>query len=819
MAHTIQELATWLHLPVPARQKTIAHLVYDARRIVFPEQSIFIALSTGSRDGHQFIDQAYSKGVRAFLVHHSYAPPATMKDAIWLAVEDPLKAMQLWATRHRELFHYPVVGITGSNGKTTTKEWMYQLLSPGFSIVRTPRSYNSQIGVPLSVWEMAAYHQLALFEAGISQPGEMEALANIMQPTIGVFTTIGPAHDEGFNNRKEKIREKLLLFQQVEVVLYCRDHSDIHEGIQENIRHAPALLSWGYHTDADLHIMNREVGDTHTGLEVVWQGERHTLAIPFVDEASIENAMHTVLLGLHLQVPWKEVQQRLLRLHRIPMRLELKQATNNSLLVFDCYNSDLKSLQIALDFQERHKSGRTKTVILSDILQSGLPEKTLYQQVAAMLRQHDVHCLIGVGPAMMRQQSLFDLPEMSFYPQTPALIEHLAGEPLADTIMLLKGARSFAFEDVAQHLEEQVHNTVFEIRLDALAHNLKVYQQQLPAGVQTMAMVKAFSYGAGSHEIAGVLAYHNVNYLAVAYTEEGVALRQASVPLPIMVINPDRGHLLALWQYHLEPVVYSMSLLKAVAERSGGRTLRIHIKLDTGMHRLGLEEQDLEGVIALLQQHPNIEVASIFSHLVGSDNPDLDDFTHHQAEQFKKWSDRLVAALPYAPLRHLLNSGGIVRFPEYAFDMVRLGLGLYGLDTTASLSEKLMPVGRLITTISQLKMVPKGASVGYGRATVVKRPTLVATVSLGYADGYRRAFSQGRGHMLVHGQPAPVLGNVCMDMTMIDVTDIPSVREGDAVEVFGDQLPVERLAQWIDTIPYEIIAGIDQRVKRVYLEE
>lgn len=820
MAHTVGEWAQVLGVSIEGTctDFPISEIAFDSRRIAFPKQTVFVALQTKGNDGHRYLQQAYDAGVRVFLVAQEATLPS-LTLVCWLKVEDTLRSLQQMVKYHREQFEYPVIAITGSNGKTIIKEWLYQLLAQGHTIVRTPKSYNSQIGVPLSVWQMADFHDLAIFEAGISEPGEMIHLEQIIQPTIGIFSTIGPAHDEGFSSRKEKISEKLKLFHRSQTLIYCRDHESIHDVVEEELPAVVARITWGQHASADLRILSKEVSPRQTRILCTWKDADQSIVLPFDDEASLENAMHGVLLMLHLEYDWPVIQDRVRQLHHIPMRLELKQAQRNSLLIYDCYNSDVKSLEIALDFLDRHHSGRNRVLILSDIAQSGVPPQELYHHVAQQINTRQVDYLVGVGKDIGSQADSFSTIKSTFFDTTEQLLAAIASLPLQDAAILLKGARHFTFERVGEVLEQKRHATVFEINLNALAHNLKQYQQRIPSGVKTMAMVKAFSYGAGSYEIASVLAFHQVDYLAVAYTEEGVALRQANVQLPIMVINPDRENLHQLWQYDLEPEVYSLELLEELIHQAQGRPVSVHLKWDTGMHRLGLEANQLPEVMAQLQAHSNVRVKSQLSHLVGSDNPAHDAFTHAQAEQFVQLASAVEEQLPYRPLRHLVNSGGIARFPEYVFDMVRLGLGLYGLDTTAELQSQLQPIGRLKTVISQLKKVPAGESIGYDRAVVVERDTLLATVAIGYADGYRRSFSKGKGYMLIKGQQAPTLGNVCMDLTMLDVTDIPGVHVGDEVIVFGPELPVEVLAKQADTIPYEIIAGIDQRVKRVYVEE
>lgn len=820
MGHTVGEWAQQLSVAIDDKWQSysISTIAFDSRSISSPATALFVALKTADNDGHHYIAAAYDVGVRIFLVANYAALPA-YTDVCWLQVADPLRAMQQMVAYHRRQFSYPVIGITGSNGKTTVKEWLYQLLSHDYAIVRTPKSYNSQIGVPLAVWQMAAFHNLALFEAGLSQPDEMAHLEAVIQPTIGVFTTIGPAHDEGFSNRQQKIGEKLRLFRHVEQLVYCLDHSDIASAIDKSLPATIERLTWGSDPVAQLQIVDRQELADKAIVTLLWQGEANTIECPFTDKASLENVMHCIRLLLHFRYDWHSIQERIRQLHYIPMRLELKQAHNNSLLIYDCYNSDVKSLDIALDFLTRHHAGRNRVVLLSDIVQTGVHRATLYTHIAQQLAERKVDFIIGVGPDLSASADLFPSASSRFFDNTQALIGALDELPLSNAAILLKGARQFAFEQVGELLEQKHHATIFEINLNALAHNLKQYKQFIPSGAKIMAMVKAFSYGAGSYEIASILAFHQADYLAVAYIEEGVALREARISLPIMVLNPDQSHLPQLWRYNLEPEVYSVEMLQALAEQAQGRATQIHLMWDTGMHRLGLSPDDLPAVLAVLQAHPELFVVSQLSHLVGSDNPIHDTFTRSQADRFVALASQVEQHLPYTPMRHLLNSGGITRFPEYAFDMVRLGLGLYGLDTTGAIGSRLQPVGRLKTVVSQIRTLNKGESIGYNRAYVTDRQTVVATVAIGYADGYRRAFSNGKGYLLIHGEKAPVVGQVCMDLTMVDVTDIPGVAVGDEAIVFGPELPVEVLAAQADTIPYDIITGIDQRVKRIYIEE
>ncbi len=816
MAHPLRTLAHWLQLPEPDYDYSIAELAYDSRKIFAPSNTLFVALVTAVNDGHRYVQQAYDKGVRAFLVHQDF--PAHYPDAALLRVPDTLQALQQLTAQHRALFHYPVIAITGSNGKTTVKEWLFQLLHHRYTIVRTPKSFNSQIGVPLSVWDMAAYHDLAIFEAGISIPGEMKRLEAILHPDIGVFTNLGPAHDEGFSSRIEKLEEKLGLFARVRQLVFGGDDALVDTTIRTMFPDKE-LISWGTQDHHTIRVLHRE--DTVQGcvLTVRIEGEDVRLSIPFSDVASMENVMHCLAVCSVLGVPVGVFQEQIASLHHVPMRLELKEAIGNSLLIYDCYNSDVRSLQVALDFMDKQARNKPATVILSDLLETGIPSDQLYRQIGDLLRSHHIQRLIAVGPTISAHVASIGVPECVTFPDTASLLQAIPALTFRDEAILLKGARAFAFEQVGKWLEEKIHTTVFEVDLTVLAANIRAYRAILPPQVKVMAMVKAFAYGSGTHEVASVLQYHNVDYLAVAYAEEGIALRKHQIRLPVMVMNPDIHNLSVLRHYNLEPEVYSLPLLEAIVSLPADLLpAAIHIKVDTGMHRLGFLPEQTDTWVAIVQAH-GLCVASIFSHLVASDDPAHDAFTHQQAATFTDVVDKAAQLLGYRPLQHLSNSAGAARFPEYAFDMVRIGLGMYGLDLSGKLGLHLQPVGCLRTVISQIKSVPAGQTVGYNRAGRVVRDSRIATVAIGYADGYRRALGNGVGYMMVRGMRAPVIGNVCMDMTMLDITDIPEAREGDEVEVFGRQIPVAVVAKQANTIPYEIISGISQRVKRVYIEE
>lgn len=812
----------------------IAHLLLDSRKLAYPASSLFIPVVSERRNGHRYIGELYEKGVSNFVISEEIPLPPFPR-ANFIRVKDTVQALQALAAHHRRQFSIPVVGITGSNGKTIVKEWLFQLLEADYHIVRSPKSYNSQTGVPLSVWQMEPGHQLAIFEAGISQPGEMVNLEKIIRPTAGIFTNIGEAHNEGFLNIRQKINEKLVLFTHSESLIYCKDYPELNECILQfhaNVRkrdeeegHSLRLFSWSRKSDADLKIISIDQNNDHTRIDALYQGSPLSVSIPFTDEGSVENAVNCWCLLLLMEVPEPEIRRRMERLGHVAMRLELKQAINNCSLINDSYNSDLGSLRIALDFLQRQKQHPGKTLILSDILQSGKNEAELYEEVARLLEQKNIGRFIGIGRNINRAKNIFlanTSLKCSFFHSTDEFILQFRASQFRDETILLKGARVFEFERIGRLLERKIHQTVLEINLTAVAHNLRQYQLFLKPATKIMAMVKAFSYGSGSFEIANLLQFMGVDYLAVAYADEGVELRRNGITMPVMVMDPEPGTFDAIIQWKLEPEIYSLQLLRQFGEalkKAGAERYSVHIKLDTGMHRLGFEPGDVGELLKALENNPGMHVASVFSHLAASDEPQFDDFTRQQGTLFRQMSDTLVKGLGYPVIRHIANSAAIHRHPDLQFDMVRLGIGLYGVDASAGIMGKLRNVSRLKTTVSQVKKIPAGETIGYGRAGQAGSGKIIATVSIGYADGYMRRLGNGKGKMMVGGQLAPVIGNVCMDMLMLDITDIPGVKEGDEVIVFGDLLPVQTVARWAETIPYEIMTGISQRVKRVYFEE
>jgi Alr-MurF fusion protein len=834
MMHPLDQLRTWCggEWLGAASDIPVAELAIDSRKMDDVERTLFIAIRTARRDGHDYLRDAYEAGVRAFLIS-APVDAAAFPGAGFVLVSDTLAALQQIAAKHRARFQIPVVGITGSNGKTIVKEWLQQLLSRRFDTVRSPRSYNSQLGVPLSAWLIAPHHRLALLEAGISQPGEMEKLERIIRPTIGVFTNIGAAHSEGFLNLRQKINEKLVLFRHAAELVYCRDHHEIHECVAHYLHslkgdsaEAPMrIFSWSRRQDADLRILKVEEQGRESVITGLVDGEERSIRIPFQDSASIENACHCWCVMLLLGLDESLIADGMAQLQPVAMRLERQAGINDCTIINDTYNSDLTSLQIALDVLEQQKQHPRHTVILSDMQQAGMPDAELYAEVAAMLSRHRVDRFIGVGPALIRYRRYFEQvgrAETHFVEGTTALMQSLHRLDFHDEAILLKGARSFSFEKLNLLLGEELHQTVLSVDLSALQHNLAVFRNHIGTGVRMMAMVKAFSYGSGSHEIAQSLQEAGVNYLSVAYADEGVALRRAGISLPIMVMSPDSAAFDRMIAWKLEPEIFNLRSLEAftrLAQALDVKDYPIHIKLDTGMHRLGFTADQIDGVVTHLAQASEVKVATVFSHLAASEDATMDDFTLQQAAAFESMSSRLGGGLGYRPLRHLTNTAGIARHPELHYDMVRLGLGLYGLDSSGTLQPQLRQIGRLRTTIAQIKEIPAGETVGYGRRGIASAAMRIATISIGYADGYPRALGNGRGHVLIHGQRAPLVGVVCMDMCMVDITRIPEAAEGDEALIFGPELPLTLVADWADTIPYEIMTGISQRVKRVYVAE
>jgi alanine racemase len=840
----------------------VEHLLLDSRRLIFPATSLFVALKGPQRDGRRFLEELYRRGVRNFVVQDRpggdvvaagalAAAAGALADANMIIVPDTLMALQQLAAWHRQQFSIPVIGITGSNGKTIVKEWLNQLLEANYHIVRSPKSYNSQTGVPLSVWQLQPAHELAIFEAGISRRGEMRRLEAIIQPTIGIFTNIGEAHSEGFDSLTEKAAEKLQLFAGAEVLVYCNDQPETVRAVDAWMtgragENTPLPFAWGRGLDAAVRIDSIERQDGWTTITISTgpgAGQSGGIAagdfsVPFTDEASIENALHCICLLLWLRQPVEQIRTRLQQLAPIAMRLELKSGINHCSIINDSYNADLSSLAIALDFLSQQQQHARRSVILSDILESGRSGEELYAEVGRVLQQKKVDRLIGIGRLIGEYAAVIAAwfhGECVFFPSVAAFRQDLHRLHFRDETILLKGARVFEFEEIDRLLTEQIHQTVMEIDLNAMAANLRQYRQLLQPATRVMAMVKAFAYGSGSFEIANLLQFHGVDYLGVAYADEGVVLRKAGIRVPIMVMNTENSSFDSLVQYNLEPVIYSFPLLRSFdrwLKKEGIPAFPVHIELETGMNRLGFPPEELDELLRALPAAA-FTVQSVFSHFAASEEAEQDPFSRGQGAAYLAAAARLEEMLGYAFIRHIANSAAIVRHPQLQLDMVRLGIGLYGIDSAQTLRQpgpnapqqpkvvhqpELQEVSTLKTTIAQIKHLRDGDTIGYNRRGIAASGTVIATVRIGYADGYSRNLGNGAGKMWIKGRLAPTIGNISMDMTMIDITGIPGVREGDEVMVFGKELSVSQLAVWAQTIPYEILTGVSQRVKRIYFE-
>ena len=795
----------------------IRWLLTDSRSLCFPEETLFFALKTQRNDGHRYISDLYRRGVRHFVVEQVPEHVETLyPDANFLRVPSPLAALQRLAERHRDEFDIPIVGITGSNGKTMVKEWLYQLLLPSQKIVRSPRSYNSQIGVPLSVWLLNEQTEVGIFEAGISQPGEMFALRDIIQPTIGVLTSLGTAHQENFRSMEEKCMEKLELMHDTQAMVYCSDNDIVSRCIRR-MQYKGEKIAWSQ-CDENVAFFVKEIVNKapNTRITYICQGEENTYTIPFIDEASIENSITCAAVALHLGLTPDQLAERMPKLEPVAMRLEVKQGQHGCILINDSYNSDINSLDIALDFMQRRQASK-KTLILSDMFQTGTSPEALYTQVSDLCVKRGIDKFIGIGPELTAQADRIRIADKQFFADVNHFLVSDDFNDLHDELILLKGARPFGFDRITEQLEQKVHETILEVNLNAVVENLNYYRSFLKPETKMVCMIKADAYGAGAVEIAKTLQDQRVDYLAVAVADEGVTLRKAGITANIMIMNPEMTAFKTMFDYDLEPEVYSFRLLDALikaARKEGITGWPVHIKLDTGMHRLGFDPvDDMFKLIDRLKHQNAIIPRSVFSHFVGSDSDDFDAFSAQQFELFEQGSQALQAAFTHKILRHMDNSAGIEHFPERQMDMCRLGLGLYGVDPRDN--RMLSCVSTLKTTILQLRHVPAGETVGYSRKGKIERDSVIAAIPIGYADGLNRHLGNRHGYCLVDGQKAEYVGNICMDVAMIDVTDIPC-QEGDQVEIFGEHLPVSVLSDVIDTIPYEVLTAVSNRVKRVY---
>ena len=805
---------------IGTKESEIDWILTDSRSLCFAEETLFFALKTKRNDGHKYIPDLYKRGVRNFVVSDFPKNLENYGDANFLQMSHPLKGLQRLAEKYRSRFDVPVIGITGSNGKTIVKEWLYQLLSPERIITRSPRSYNSQIGVPLSVWLMNESTELGIFEAGISEMGEMEALQNIIRPSIGVLTNIGGAHQENFFSTTDKCMEKLALFKDCDVVIYDGDNDLINGCISKSLFSAREIAWSRIDNERPLFIESVTKNVASTTVRYRYLGMPNEYTIPFIDEASVENSLHCLAVALYLMVPAEKIAERMAILEPVAMRLEVKEGKNGCVLINDSYNSDLASLDIALDFMSRRSEdkGRKRTLILSDMLETGQIPKLLYRQVGELVQNRGIHKIIGVGEEIRSASSRFEM-EKYFFKTTEELLASELMNEFRNEVVLIKGSRAFHFDDISDRLELKVHETILEINLNALVDNLNYYRSKLKPETKMVCMVKASAYGAGSYEIAKTLQDCRVDYLAVAVADEGSDLRKAGITRSIIVMNPELSAFKTMFDYKLEPEVYSFNLLNELikaAEKEGVTNFPIHIKLDTGMHRLGFAPSDIPELVNRLKRQTAVIPRSVFSHLVGSDGEQFDSFTRRQIETFERASEQLQNSFNHKILRHICNTAGIERYPGAQFDMVRLGLGLYGVCPFTN--RILHNVSTLKTTILQIHDVPQDETVGYSRKGRLNRDSRIASIPIGYADGLNRRLGNGNAYCMVNGQKAPYVGNICMDVCMIDVTDI-DCQEGDKVVIFGDDLPVTVLSDILGTIPYEILTSVSNRVKRVYFQD
>ncbi|GHT24963.1 bifunctional UDP-N-acetylmuramoyl-tripeptide:D-alanyl-D-alanine ligase/alanine racemase [Bacteroidia bacterium] len=817
MEYSIAEIAQFINAQLTGKGETVVrHVLSDSRSLLYPADTLFFAIVGERNDGHDYISELYRQGVRAFVVSRAIDQFA---DANYLLVPNVLHALQRLAAHHRRRFMTPVIGITGSNGKTVVKEWIHQAVHEEKNIVRSPKSYNSQVGVPLSALLLNEKHDLAVFEAGISQPLEMERLQPILLPDVGIFTHLGDAHQENFTSLKEKAVEKLKLFRRCRTVIYCRDHQEVAEILENDSDYrAVSRFSWAINTTANVQVKPPTTADSRQ-YTLSHNNKRFALTIPFTDHASIENALHVAVLMLLMDYQTEVIAERIAQLTPVAMRLDIKKGVRQCTIINDSYNSDTNSLSIALDLLAQQHQRPVKTVILSDVLQSGKSQDALYSEIAELLAGKKIDKLIGIGSDIAAHAGLFTC-ESRFFATTDELLCRLGNDVrFFNEAILVKGSRKFEFERIVQALEDKVNKTVMEINLSAVIHNYNYFKSLLHPGVKMVVMVKAFAYGSGSVEIANVLQYHRADYLAVAFADEGKELRENGITLPIMVMNPEESGIETLIRYRLEPEIYHFRLLQQFMQtlsEHGIDDYPVHIKLDTGMHRLGFLPHELDALTDILRKQSSVKVKSVFSHLAGSDDPALDYFVHEQVAAFRSMSGQMEAQLGYPFLRHILNSAGIERFPEAQFDMVRLGIGLHGFS--AADSDQLRQVASLNSVIIQVKDIPAGESVGYNRKFIATAPTRIGIVPMGYADGLHRMLGNGTGSFVVKGKRVPTVGNVSMDVCAIDLTETDA-KEGDTVTIFGENAPLSELARQMQTIPYEALTRIAQRVKRIYYQE
>lgn len=803
----------------------VKNLLFDSRKLNIIEGTVFFAIKTLSDNGQKYIPELYFSGVRVFVTENLPKDYENLEEATFILVESTIGAMQEFARIKREFFKTPIIAITGSNGKTIVKEWIVQLIENNLKVCQSPRSYNSQIGVALSLWNLKEDDDLGVIEAGISNKGEMQTLERIINPQIGIFTNIGDAHQIYFNSIEEKIEEKLILFKDSEKIIYCIDNIQLHNIIQNKFNNSnKEYLTWGKNKNAVLRIIEIERQKSNTIIHYIYKGQKSNFNIPFFDKASIENAINAFAACLSINIEPETLEKRTPNLQSLEMRLEIKDGINNNLIINDSYSSDLMSLSLAFDVVNQQKDFNQKTVILSDITQSYSLKEELYKEINRLLIENKINTLIGIGEDFQKNKSLLSINN-NIFSNTQDFLKEFSLNDFNNQIILIKGARSFEFERISRLFEKKTHQTVLEINLSSLAHNVNYFKKKLSENVKLMAMVKAHSYGSGSYEIAKSLSKQHADYLAVAFADEGIELRHNDIKLPIMVMSTQSKDINKLLHYNLEPEIYSISILKEFIDQKhqyeiigNSQQLNIHIKLDTGMHRLGMEEKDIDTLIKLLKENPSIKIKSIFSHLAGADNHIFDDFTKKQLSTFETLSQKIIKAFPYKILRHIANSAAINRFPEAQFDMVRLGIGMYGIGDNAAQEQELEYVHSLKTHLILKREIEENETVGYSRTFVAKKKMTIGVIPIGYADGLSRQRGNGRGRVWINGKLVPIIGNVCMDMCMLDLSEV-DCEENDLVIIFSKEYPIWNIANELNTIPYEILSTISQRVKRVFYQE
>lgn len=817
-ANEIANILPCISRSLPSPDQPITELLFDSRRLLLPEKTLFFAIKTEKNDGHSYIPELIRKGVCNFVVTENFRQWESYGSCNFLRVDDSVAALQKVAEHHREQFDIPVVGITGSNGKTIVKEWLSQMLSEDYRIVASPNSYNSQIGVPISVWQMGPQHEFAIFEAGISRPFEMNRLASIIQPTIGILTNIGSAHSQFFKDEKEKLEEKIQLFKNCPVIIYCNDNPLVDTLLKRQDFQDKTRLSWGTQPDSTFRITKRCIERGHTHITM----DNKEFTIPFVDDASVENALHTVVLLLHLGFTSTDINRKLSLLTPIYMRMEVKEALNQSIVINDTYSLDINSLRVALDFVKSQIRYSRKTVILSDFAQVGALCRDSYREINELLANNGITKLIAVGTELGKNRDVFTLPEKYFFENTDTLLAQLNRIDFHDEVVLVKGARHFGFERVTDALQLRSHRTILNVSLPALVNNLNYYRSLISPQTKVVAMVKAMCYGLGDVELISELQYHNIDYLAVAYTDEGVNLRKKNIKLPVIVLGAEGESFEMMINYNLEPEIFNLYSLtefeKALSRHPDIKEFKIHLKIDTGMHRLGFRKDDLPELISRIQNNPQLQVASVFSHLAAAEDPTEDVFTLSQISYFEEVTEEIQNHFDYPILRHIDNTAGISRFPQAHFDMVRVGIGLYGFTSVATDQQHLQHVATLKTVVTHVRTIGVGETVGYNRTYTAEKPTKVGIIPIGYADGFPPELGRGVGSVIVKGVRVPIIGKICMDMTMIDLTGT-DVTEGDEVVVYGENNRIDDISTSIGKIPYHLLTAISKRVPRTYVME